>query len=802
MSPRIRALAIASFGWFVTCTLLAQNTNLPTFGIRVIPTNGSVFASESTNAVFVTITNWMDVTNVFTNITVRGTFGAQTNIVFHDDGRVPDTLGTNGTYSGYLITPYVTEVTNQTLELVIRGVEIVGDPPPDPLPEPQLVTNTVEYIIVPRPWNDRFTNAFKIPPEGGLIYATNDYASMQAREPKHADDPVVDESVWWFWSTPIATRVLFDLGGSSFDAVLAVYTGDSISNLVEVAASTNDIVNHLKANVSFIAQAGTTYRVAVSGYDSSTNSVGDIRLRIALGAFPDTNGPVVSIVSPAGETIVTSELVAFDGTAKERNSNESGVSKVYLQVNTLTNLVLASGTTDWSAVVKLPVGANLVTAYAVDYDGNRGPKTGIVIQYVNPANDLFANATELTDVGGLVTVDNTYATKEPGEPNHAGNDGGHSVWFKWRAPRSGDLYLSTETSSFDTVMGLYIGNTVANLIPLASNDDASQGSGYSAILWKVVAGQVYYIAVDGFGGAKGALTLSYSLNTAGDLYSLSILPPLGGTVLPANASGLYEPGSTVVLSAVADKRFVFTGWADASGAVVYGDATYILTMNQNYTLEAKFRVRDYTDTFKTGDFSALPWSTAGIAPWSVVVADGQYRARSGPISNGQYSLLSLTTNMYAGTVAFDVSVSSELGFDWLEFYLNGTLKNRWSGEVAWQTYMFTVPQGVNTLQWRYVKDANGSGGLDAAFIDNIYLPLDKPNPIGTKPLLSLLRLSNGSMQLTLQVQPSVPYVIQSTANLTNWVSVWTNTPSGSSFQWIDADSLTQTKRFYRALSSP
>jgi len=46
------------------------------------------------------------------------------------------------------------------------------------------------------------------------------------------------------------------------------------------------------------------------------------------------------------------------------------------------------------------------------------------------------------------------ATKEPGEPAHAGNDGGASIWYSWTAPSTGNVTITTEGSSFDTLLGV------------------------------------------------------------------------------------------------------------------------------------------------------------------------------------------------------------------------------------------------------------------------------------------------------------------------------------------------------------
>src|SRR5207253_505180 len=128
----------------------------------------------------------------FTNITVTGSFLARQNIPFLDDGQSPDLTANDGTFSADLIMPKVPVGTasNVTLRVVVSGEVPPPDPLPDPPPPPQIVaaTNTVRYVVVPRPANDNFTNAFKIPGEGAVITATNNYASIEPGEPMHAQD--------------------------------------------------------------------------------------------------------------------------------------------------------------------------------------------------------------------------------------------------------------------------------------------------------------------------------------------------------------------------------------------------------------------------------------------------------------------------------------------------------------------------------------------------------------------------------------------------------------------------------------
>jgi hypothetical protein len=125
------------------------------------------------------------------------------------------------------------------------------------------------------------------------------------------------------------------------------------------------------------------------------------------------------------------------------------------------------------------------------------------------ANNNFATRQSLFGPSGAVGGSNHGATKEAGEPNHAGNTGGVSVWYSWTAPASGPVTFETRSSGFDTLLGVYSGSNVGGLASVASNDDADANARYSRVEFNAVAGQSYEIAVDGFGGVTGALQLQW-----------------------------------------------------------------------------------------------------------------------------------------------------------------------------------------------------------------------------------------------------------------------------------------------------
>src|SRR5262245_7650508 len=93
--------------------------------------------------------------------------------------------------------------------------------------------------------------------------------------------------------------------------------------------------------------------------------------------------------------------------------------------------------------------------------------------FAAPANDSFANAIPLSGLTVTTTGTSVGATKEPSEPNHGGNNGGASVWWTWTAPDSGLTTIDTFGSSFDTLLGVYVGPAVNQLTTIASNDDSS-----------------------------------------------------------------------------------------------------------------------------------------------------------------------------------------------------------------------------------------------------------------------------------------------------------------------------------------
>jgi hypothetical protein len=154
-----------------------------------------------------------------------------------------------------------------------------------------------------------------------------------------------------------------------------------------------------------------------------------------------------------------------------------------------------------------------------------------------PANDNFASATLITlPAANTASLSgyNTNASKQTGEPNHADNAGGRSVWWRWTAPAAGPVTIDLRGSYFDTTLGVYTGTAVNALTKIASNDDLSNSPQphiqASSVTFNAVAGTTYFIAVDGFDADSAGLTLNISFSATGPLLPVITAQPVSATV--------------------------------------------------------------------------------------------------------------------------------------------------------------------------------------------------------------------------------------------------------------------------------
>ena len=119
----------------------------------------------------------------------------------------------------------------------------------------------------------------------------------------------------------------------------------------------------------------------------------------------------------------------------------------------------------------------------------------------------------------------------------------------------------------------------------------------------------------------------------------------------------------------------------------------------------------------SADYSYVSQTNLPYTPIS-----GTYSAQSGTISDGESTSLEFVGILADGLVSFSYNISSESNYDFLQFYIDGVQLAQWSGS---QNGNFTtlITLGQHTLMWKYVKDGSVSVGLDAAWIDDVVIPV-------------------------------------------------------------------------------
>jgi len=151
---------------------------------------------------------------------------------------------------------------------------------------------------------DLFAN--RSPLTGLEVRATgsNVGATKEFGEPDHASY-VGERSLWWTWTAPTSGSVTVDTRGSSFDTVLAVYTGNSVRELKWVA-SNNDWDGLKISRVSFTATAGVAYQIVVGNVWSP--STGDVVLNLLAVPAGNERPEVILEATPGmvevGEAVV------------------------------------------------------------------------------------------------------------------------------------------------------------------------------------------------------------------------------------------------------------------------------------------------------------------------------------------------------------------------------------------------------------------------------------------------------------------------------------------------------------------
>jgi len=364
---------------------------------------------------------------------------------------------------------------------------------------------TCVVTISSGPANNNFASASAISGTSGSTTGTNVGANKETGEPNHASN-VGGASVWYTWAPSAAGSTTITTLGSSFDTTLHIYTGSAVGSLTSVGG--NDDASGNTSSVTFTASAGTTYRIAVDGYKGSgAVATGNITLnwnQTIGGGAPAAPASISYPATSSTGSITVSWASSSGATSYQLDQTSNGGStwtQVYSGSATSSARTLTNGTYKFRVRASNASGSSTYTTGA----GN----CVVTIPSQPAGQNTFASSGTLTGNSGTATGSNSSATKETGEPSHAGNAGGKSLWWRYTPSTSGTLTVNTTGSSFDTTLAVYTGSAVNGLTVRGSNDD--NGSLLTSLVSvSVTAGTTYHIAVDGYDGASGSVTLNFS----------------------------------------------------------------------------------------------------------------------------------------------------------------------------------------------------------------------------------------------------------------------------------------------------
>jgi outer membrane protein assembly factor BamB/subtilisin family serine protease len=250
---------------------------------------------------------------------------------------------------------------------------------------------------------------------------------------------------------------------------------------------------------------------------------------------------------------------------------------------------VAANSTAGAGASSVTFTAQAGTTYQLTVDGQNGA-SGLTILLLNYNNDTFALATALAGTSTGITSTTRFASRESGEPKILGYAGGHSVWYSWTAPKTGQFQVAAFSYDFDPLLAVYTGSSVSALTlvpgaavaggPIVSSDNIPASICLCTI--QATAGTTYEITVDGntdsstgLSSGQFTLTIADSLWQAVTQDSITCAPAVGtdGAVYVGSDDGSFyafnSNGSTRWVYTPSSTSYAF----DTSAAAIAGDGT-------------------------------------------------------------------------------------------------------------------------------------------------------------------------------------------------------------------------------------
>ena len=368
------------------------------------------------------------------------------------------------------------------------------------------------------PVNDNLSCATVLNGTSGSTYGSNTSATLEISE---RDTDTICKSVWYKVTPAGSGTATFSTYGSNFDTVMTLYRSSSSNGThssLEFFDENDDY--SVSDRTSFLPNqlllSGYTYFIRIAGYWSGSQAIcdyGSISLAWSVSSSAVAPGAPTNAAATGGTNSATVSWSAPSSNGGSTISSYTATSSPggYTCTTGLLTCTI-SGLSNFVSYTFTVTARNSAGASSPSLTSN-----SVILGY---QNDNLSGALGIS--AGTTYSNNSAATAETGEPDHAGVAGGKSMWFRYSSTTLKSVSLDTNGSDFDTVLAVY-GSTVSNpsfsgLQAVGSNDDDPTGlNGSSAVSFVAQPNVVYYIAVDGYessnGSESGAITLNVTVET-------------------------------------------------------------------------------------------------------------------------------------------------------------------------------------------------------------------------------------------------------------------------------------------------
>ena len=340
-----------------------------------------------------------------------------------------------------------------------------------------------------------------------------------------ASDPVVgcgngsrSKSVWYRFTAPSNGTLTANTFGSTYDTILAAYTG-SCGAFTAVSGACNDDSVGAQSQVSFSASAGTTYYFLISAY---TNSGGSLTFQLTFQGAPPTATPTPTFTpAPPTPTRTSTPLPTPTFTPGPPTATFTAGPPTATPTNTPTRTPTSLGAPQFNDAC-----SSAVTIAAAPYSS--------------------------TMVTSAATID----ASDP-VPGCGNGSRGKSVWYRFTAPSNGTLTASTLGSNYDTILASYTGACGAyTAVSGGCNDDS--GSPQSRVSFTASGGTMYYFLVTAYSNNGGTLVFQLSFQGTGPTATWTPAVPTRTPTATPTATPTFTPGSPTATFTSAPPTATFT----------------------------------------------------------------------------------------------------------------------------------------------------------------------------------------------------------------------------------------------------